>query len=97
MSVSLNPFDGSPFLAAANGRKHLHTPVWFMRQAGRSLPEYKAIRGSGSILEAIKQEINRQKHTQWLDEVLAHPTGLKSTVEERQAFIDELRAERDAR
>ena len=55
MSVSLNPFDDSPFLAAANGRKHLHTPVWFMRQAGRSLPEYKAIRGSGSILEAIKQ------------------------------------------
>ena len=26
-----------------------------MRQAGRSLPEYKAIRGDGSILEAIKQ------------------------------------------
>lgn len=49
------------------------------------------------ILEAIKHEINRQKHTQWLDEVFAHPTGLKSTPEERQAFIDELRAERDAR
>lgn len=26
-----------------------------MRQAGRSLPEYRAIRGSGSILEAIKR------------------------------------------
>ena len=55
MSASPNLSAESPFLAAANGRKHLHTPVWFMRQAGRSLPEYKAIRGSGSILEAIKQ------------------------------------------
>ena len=44
-----------PFLAAARGVAPRHTPVWFMRQAGRSLPEYRKIRGEGSILEAIKQ------------------------------------------
>ncbi len=31
-----------------------HTPVWFQRQAGRSLPEYRALRGDQSILETIK-------------------------------------------
>jgi len=46
---------GDPFLAAARGEASSHTPVWFMRQAGRSLPEYRKIRGEGSILEAIKQ------------------------------------------
>jgi uroporphyrinogen decarboxylase len=45
----------SAFLAAAHGRRGPHTPVWFMRQAGRSLPEYRAVRGEGSILDAIKQ------------------------------------------
>jgi uroporphyrinogen decarboxylase len=43
------------FLAAAHGERGPHTPVWFMRQAGRSLPEYRAVRGEGSILDAIKQ------------------------------------------
>ena len=44
----------TPFLDAAFGRPAAHTPVWFMRQAGRSLPEYRALRGKGSILDAIK-------------------------------------------
>jgi uroporphyrinogen decarboxylase len=45
----------APFLLACRRLPAPHTPVWFMRQAGRSLPEYRAIRGSGSILDAIAQ------------------------------------------
>src|SRR4029453_2626337 len=43
------------FLAACRSRPTTHTPVWFMRQAGRSLPEYRALRGDGSILDAIRK------------------------------------------
>ncbi len=42
-----------PFLAACRREPVPHTPVWFMRQAGRALPEYRRLRGSGSILQAI--------------------------------------------
>jgi uroporphyrinogen decarboxylase len=46
----------SAFLDACRGiAGPRQVPVWFMRQAGRSLPEYRAIRGIGSILDAIKQ------------------------------------------
>jgi uroporphyrinogen decarboxylase len=44
---------GSVFLRACRGETVDHVPVWFMRQAGRSLPEYRALRGTGSILEAV--------------------------------------------
>jgi uroporphyrinogen decarboxylase len=44
----------SPFLLACKGRAAPHTPVWFMRQAGRALPEYRAIRERRSMDDVIR-------------------------------------------
>ncbi|RVW03747.1 uroporphyrinogen decarboxylase [Rhodococcus spongiicola] len=44
--------DDAPLLTAAIGRPAKHRPVWFMRQAGRSLPEYRKIRGGIGMLES---------------------------------------------
>jgi uroporphyrinogen decarboxylase len=42
----------SAFLRAARGLPPPHVPVWFMRQAGRSLPEYRALREGVAMLDA---------------------------------------------
>jgi uroporphyrinogen decarboxylase len=44
-----------PFLAACAGRPVARTPVWFMRQAGRALPEYRALRERFAFSEMIRQ------------------------------------------
>lgn len=44
----------SPFVRACRREPVPHTPVWFMRQAGRSLPEYRAVRAETSMLEACR-------------------------------------------
>lgn len=43
---------GSALVAALRRQRPSHRPVWFMRQAGRSLPEYREARGGTAMLEA---------------------------------------------
>ncbi|MDM7830019.1 uroporphyrinogen decarboxylase [Cellulomonas edaphi] len=42
----------SALVRAYSGDRPERLPVWFMRQAGRSLPEYKAARGTTAMLDA---------------------------------------------
>lgn len=42
----------APLIRALRGDRPERLPVWFMRQAGRSLPEYRELRAGGDMLEA---------------------------------------------
>ncbi len=51
-ATAAGPARDSVLLRAARGEQVPHTPVWFMRQAGRSLPEYRRIREGVPMLES---------------------------------------------
>jgi uroporphyrinogen decarboxylase len=45
----------APLLRAARGQRPEVVPVWFMRQAGRSLPEYRRVREGLGMLETCRR------------------------------------------
>ena len=55
MADDLTDLSDSALLRACRGESVPHTPVWFMRQAGRSLPEYRRVREGTTMLESCRR------------------------------------------
>src|SRR5215471_6210286 len=54
MTNAATPTLDAPFLRACRREKTAFTPVWLMRQAGRYMAEYRALRAKHAFLELCK-------------------------------------------
>jgi len=57
MAISIadaTQIETQPFLAACRREPVDHTPIWLMRQAGRHMPVYRALRAKYEFLEMMK-------------------------------------------
>ena len=61
----------SSFVRACKSQPVERTPVWFMRQAGRYMPEYRAVRKQHSLLEICKKPALAAEVTITAAEILA--------------------------
>ncbi|REK07501.1 MAG: uroporphyrinogen decarboxylase [Planctomycetota bacterium] len=53
-SALAGPWDEGPFMKACRRQPSDRTPIWLMRQAGRYMSEYRAVRDKVSFLELCK-------------------------------------------
>ncbi len=53
-SLHPGPWDDGPFMKAARRQPADRTPIWLMRQAGRYMAEYRAVRDKTTFLELCK-------------------------------------------
>ena len=54
MQIEFPPLQNDTLLRAARGEVTSYIPVWIMRQAGRYLPEYRALRATEEFFTVVR-------------------------------------------